>query len=109
MDSRSTHEPLEWIEEELAELERRGLRRRLVDRQGAQAAIVRLDGRELVNFSTNDYLGLAADPRLTAAVRAALDEQGWGAGASPLISGHSELHRRLEDRLAEFENELQSL
>lgn len=103
MNKRSTHEPLQWIDNELAELECRGLRRRLADRVGAQGAVVKLDGRELVNFSTNDYLGLAADQRLTEAVRAALDEQGWGAGASPLISGHSELHRQLEERLAEFE------
>ena len=74
-----------------------------MDRVGAQGAIVRLDGRELVNFSTNDYLGLAADPRLTQAVRTVLDDHGWGAGASPLISGHSDLHRQLEDKLALFE------
>ena len=103
MDTRSTHNPLDWIDGELADLERRGLRRRLTDRIGAQGAIVRLDGRELVNFSTNDYLGLAADPRLTQAVHAVLDQQGWGAGASPLISGHSDVHRQLEERLAEFE------
>ncbi len=103
MTKRSTHESLKWIDGELADLQRRELRRRLTDRTGAQGAVVRLDGRELVNFSTNDYLGLAADPRLTEAVRAALDAQGWGAGASPLISGHSDLHRQLEERLAEFE------
>jgi 8-amino-7-oxononanoate synthase len=103
MDTRSTHNPLDWIDGELADLERRGLRRRLTDRVGAQGAVVRLDGRELVNFSTNDYLGLAADPRLTQAVHAVLDQQGWGAGASPLISGHSDVHRQLEERLAEFE------
>ncbi len=103
MNNRSTHESLDWIDGELADLERRGLRRRLVDRVGAQGAMVRLDGQELINFSTNDYLGLAADPRLTEAVRAALDGQGWGAGASPLISGHSDLHRQLEERLAQFE------
>lgn len=103
MDTRSTHNPLDWIDGELADLERRGLRRRLSDRMGAQGAVVRLDGRELVNFSTNDYLGLAAAPRLTQAVHAVLSEQGWGAGASPLVSGHSDLHRQLEERLAEFE------
>jgi 8-amino-7-oxononanoate synthase len=103
MNDRSSHESLDWIDGELADLERRGLRRRLVDRVGAQGAMVRLDGQELINFSTNDYLGLAADPRLTRAVRAALDDQGWGAGASPLISGHSDLHRQLEERLAQFE------
>lgn len=56
-----------------------------------------------MNFGSNDYLGLAADRRLVIAVRDAIQEAGWGAGASPLVSGHSELHRRLEARLAEFE------
>jgi len=95
---------LNWIDSELAGLERNGLRRQLADRMGAQAAIVQLNGHQLINFSTNDYLGLASDPRLTQAVRTVLDQQGWGAGASPLISGHSDLHRQLEQKLAEFEH-----
>ncbi len=103
MNHRPPHNSLNWIDSELAELESQGLRRRLADRGGAQGAVVWLDGRELINFSSNDYLGLAADPRLVQAVQAVLDEQGWGAGASPLISGHSDLHRQLEVRLAEFE------
>ena len=69
----------------------------------AQAASVHIDGRELVNFGSNDYLGLAGDPRLAEAVAAALKQYGWGSGASPLILGHAELHRELEERLAEFE------
>ncbi len=62
-----------------------------------------IDGREAINFGSNDYLNLASDPRLTAAVEAALHEYGWGSGASPLLTGHAEPHRRLEQRLAEFE------
>ena len=56
----------------------------------------------LANFGANDYLGLAADPRLTAAAHQAALAEGWGAGASPLITGHSRAHRDLELRLAEF-------
>jgi 8-amino-7-oxononanoate synthase len=59
--------------------------------------------RELINFGSNDYLGLAADPRLADAARRAIDEEGWGAGASPLVTGRSAWHARLEDRLADFE------
>lgn len=103
MNQHRHHASLDWVDGALADLERKDLRRQLLDRVGAQGAIVRLNGQSLVNFSTNDYLGLAADPRLTAAVRAALDDQGWGAGASPLISGHSNLHQQLEARLAAFE------
>jgi 8-amino-7-oxononanoate synthase len=62
-----------------------------------------IDGHEAINFGSNDYLNLAADPRLTAAVAAALLEFGWGSGASPLVTGHAQPHRRLEQRLAEFE------
>ena len=57
-------DPLAWIDDELAGLERAGLRRRLAERASAQTATITLDGRELVNFGSNDYLGLAADPRL---------------------------------------------
>ena len=95
--------PLSWIDEELAALERQHLRRRLQSRDGPQSARLSVNGRELVNFGSNDYLGLAADPRLVSAVRDAVAREGWGSGASPLISGHSATHRRLEERLAEFE------
>jgi 8-amino-7-oxononanoate synthase len=62
-----------------------------------------IDGRELVNFGSNDYLGLAGDPRLAAAAAAAMEEEGWGGGASPLVCGHGKSHQRLELELAQFE------
>jgi 8-amino-7-oxononanoate synthase len=99
----SHYDPLAWIDAELESLEHCGLRRRLTERHGAQAARVAVDGRELVNFGSNDYLGLAADERLTAAARAAIDCEGWGSGASPLVSGRGSSHAELERRLAEFE------
>jgi len=76
---------------------------RLATRSSRQAARVTIDGRELVNFGSNDYLALAADPRLADAAAAAAEQEGWGSGASPLISGHGRSHERLEERLAEFE------
>jgi 7-keto-8-aminopelargonate synthetase-like enzyme len=97
------HEPLAWIDTELARLERAGLRRRLAVREGPQAANVVIDGRELVNFGCNDYLGLAADERLIAAAARATEREGWGSGASPLVSGRGESHAALERELAEFE------
>ena len=87
MDSR-----LAWIEGELAALEGEGLRRRLTTRQGPQAARLVLDGRPLINFGSNDYLGLAGDPRLAAAAAAALRAEGSGSGASPLVTGHAAAH-----------------
>jgi 8-amino-7-oxononanoate synthase len=98
-------QPLDWIEQELAALEAGGLRRRLRVRGGALTAEIELDGRALVNFGANDYLGLAGDPRLVeAVVAAAREEGGWGSGASPLVIGRGAWHQRLEARLAQFEH-----
>jgi 8-amino-7-oxononanoate synthase len=96
-------DPLSWIDNELEQLERAGLRRRLVVRESAQSATVSLGGRELVNFGSNDYLGLASDGRLAAAAKTAIEREGWGSGASPLVSGRAASHAELERRLAEFE------
>jgi 8-amino-7-oxononanoate synthase len=98
-----TNGPLDWIDAELEGLEQQGLRRRLATRDGPQAPQVVLDGQPLVNFGSNDYLGLAADPRLAAAVARAIGQEGWGSGASPLVTGRAALHARLEQRLAEME------
>jgi 8-amino-7-oxononanoate synthase len=84
--------PLDWLDDAVKDLERRGLRRTLA---------VRSQG--LINFGANDYLGLAADPRLAAAARRAIEQCGWGSGASPLVTGRTELHAELERKLAEFE------
>jgi 8-amino-7-oxononanoate synthase len=99
----ATHEPLAWIYGELAALEEAGLRRRLAERSSPQNAEVVLDGRRYVNFGSNDYLGLASDPRLAAAAVAAIERHGWGSSASPLVSGRASSHAELERRLAEFQ------
>lgn len=75
-------------------------RRRLLD--GMQGAHVFIDGRRLVSFCSNDYLGLAADPALIAAAHAALDACGVGAGAAHLITGHHRFHDAFETAFARF-------
>ena len=72
--------------------------------QGAEITVVGRDrrARRLINFSSNDYLGLANDPRLREAATAAINEFGVGAGASRLISGTQSPHLRLERALAEW-------
>jgi 8-amino-7-oxononanoate synthase len=100
---RRCRDPLAWMDQELAALEREGLRRRLTVRQSRQLARVTIEGRELINFGSNDYLGLAADPRLSAAASEAARREGWGSGASPLICGRGRVHADLEERLAAFE------
>lgn len=98
-----SHNPLAWIDDELLALERDCLRRRPLTRGGPQSVRLKFEGRDLINFGSNDYLALAADPRLTQAVVAAVAMEGWGSGASPLITGRAALHRQLEERLAVFE------
>ena len=83
------HHPLSWIDDELASLDEQHLRRRLATREGPQSARMSIDGRELVNFGSNDYLALAADPRLAQAVIESAADEGWGSGASPLVTGRS--------------------
>lgn len=95
--------PLGWIDDELSQLQQQGLRRTLRSRPGPQSAVVQQDGQRLVNFSANDYLGLANDPRLAEAAAQATRDVGWGSGASPLVTGRSVWHERLEQRLAELE------
>ncbi len=65
---------------------------------------VTVDGRELLAFCSNDYLGLAAHPAIAAALQEGADRYGTGSGASHLISGHSRAHVALEERLATFES-----
>jgi 8-amino-7-oxononanoate synthase len=86
----------------LAALDRDGLRRsrRILD--GPQGARISSSGATLLNFSSNDYLGLASDARLREAAHRAIDEMGVGAGASALVSGHSRLHEQAEQRFARF-------
>src|SRR5258707_9135029 len=87
---------------DLVALEARGLRRHRRVLESPQSARVVVDGRDYVAFCSNDYLGLAADPRLIAAACAGARTDGVGAGASHLILGHASSHHRLEAALARF-------
>jgi 8-amino-7-oxononanoate synthase len=83
-------------------LHARSLDRHLREITGAQGPEVEIGGRRLINFSSNDYLGLANDPRLREAAITAIDEFGVGAGASRLISGTQSPHLRLERALTKW-------
>ncbi len=93
----------EWARGELEALDERGLRRFLEPLESPQGAVIRVGGEALLNFSSNDYLGLAAEPALRAAAAAALEVHGVGSGASRLVVGDTSAHQRLEARLAAFE------
>ena len=99
--------PLDWIASALAELERDDHRRHLQTRAGSQGAVIELDGARLLNFGSNDYLGLAGDDRLRQAAARALADEGVGAGAlhscrNELVSRRSR-QRRHASRQAAFD------
>lgn len=87
---------------ELRQLEQDNLyrRRRVVD--SPQGIILNVDGRELINFCSNDYLGLASHPEVAAAFKSGVDRYGVGSGSAHLICGHSAAHHALEEELAAF-------
>ena len=91
-----------WIDDELQALDDLGLRRRLTTRAGPQGPVIELDGQRLVNFGSNDYLALANIAQRESAA-APIPFLGFGSGASPLITGRSAEHERLERALADFE------
>jgi 8-amino-7-oxononanoate synthase len=93
---------LDWIADDLNALRAAGLERPHRVRSGRQGREVDLDGQTLLNFGSNDYLGLAGDVRLTKAASKAACAEGFGAGASPLVSGHSQAHELLERALADL-------
>lgn len=70
--------------------------------ESAQGVHVRINGRELISFCSNDYLGLANDTALAGAALAAIKEYGVGAGASHLVTGHHKLHHEFEQAFASF-------
>ncbi len=94
---------------ELVAREAAGLyrRRRVID--SPQGPILRSEGRELLSFCSNDYLGLANHPELIAALKRGADEYGVGSGAAHLVNGHSHAHHALEEELAAFTNRPRAL
>src|SRR5512143_1659520 len=94
---------LAHLERELASLKDQGLykaERKIATAQGA--VIATDDGREVLNFCANNYLGLANDPTLVAAAKEALDRWGYGMASVRFICGTQSLHKELEARLASF-------
>lgn len=100
--ARSLHTMSDLFAEQLQALRARSLHRKMREIGSAQGAIVDLVGKRLINFSSNDYLGLANDQRLRDAATAAIAEFGVGAGSSRLISGTQSPHLKLENALAKW-------
>ncbi|MFM5169673.1 8-amino-7-oxononanoate synthase [Aeromonas veronii] len=86
----------------LAEREQVGLLRNRIATDGASGGRLKVAGRDYLNFSANDYLGLAEHGAIKAAFNAGIERYGAGSGASPLVTGYSRAHQELEETLAEW-------
>lgn len=102
MDSYETDTKTQYLAEQLAELKEQGLFNRIRVIDSPMDGHVIIEGRRVLNFCANNYLGLANHPRLKEAAKAAIDQYGIGPGAVRTIAGTMSLHEKLEKRLAEF-------
>jgi glycine C-acetyltransferase len=91
-----------FLEAQIAELHAQGLYNNIRTIESPMDGHVTIDGRDLLNFCANNYLGLANHPRLREAAKRAIDQYGIGPGAVRTIAGTMTLHNRLEERLAAF-------
>ncbi|MBU0467561.1 MAG: 8-amino-7-oxononanoate synthase [Candidatus Omnitrophica bacterium] len=92
----------DYLEKELNSLEANGLKRKMKITSSTQGSRIVVDGKEVLNFCSNNYLGLADDFRLCKAAIDEIEKSGFGSGASRLICGNMTAHRRLEERIARF-------
>ena len=95
---------LQWIQDEINRLKDAGLYNHIRTLSSPQGAWLVVDGKETLNFCSNNYLGLANDPRLAEAAIAAIKEYGIGPAAVRTIAGTTELHVKLEKKMAEFKH-----
>jgi glycine C-acetyltransferase/8-amino-7-oxononanoate synthase len=95
---------MDFLTEELKGLKESGLFRDLKTVEGLQGPYLTIDGKRYLSFCSNNYLGLADHPEVRRAAMEAIEEYGWGAGASRLVSGNTALHERLEEEIARFKH-----
>ena len=93
---------LVWVEEEIQSLKDNGLYNQIRTISSPQGAWLVVDGKKVLNFCSNNYLGLANHPKMVAAVKKVVDEYGVGPGAVRSIAGTMDIHLELERRLAQF-------
>ena len=93
-------DPYSWLDKSLETIHRANWYRSVKATAGKPGAIVELLGQPVINFASNDYLGLAGDSRLMAAAIEAIQSYGTGSTGSRLLSGHKDLHQQLEKAIA---------
>jgi glycine C-acetyltransferase len=102
--STTRRDPLGFLADEIVDLKRQNLFRPLRVMSTQQGPEIELDGRRVINLSSNDYLGLTHHPRMKAAALRAVEQYGAGSGAVRSIIGTMSIHEALEDELAEFKH-----
>jgi glycine C-acetyltransferase len=100
----NVHE-LNYLKEEIKNLKEAGTFRKLATLQGANGPVVMLDGKKVINMSSNNYLGLSNNEEMKKAAIDAINEYGVGSGAVRTIIGNMDIHEKLEEKLAEFKRE----
>jgi len=90
----------DWLTQRMQDLSKQQLVRKVSTLESPQGSNVVVDGKTLINFSSNDYLSMANSPVVKQALIAGVEQYGVGSGASHLISGHSEAHERLQASIA---------
>jgi 8-amino-7-oxononanoate synthase len=93
----------DFIDKELKDLKEQGLYRELKTIQEVQGIRGKVNGKEVINFCSNNYLGLASHPKVIEATENALKKYGVGSGASRLVSGNFDIHEELESSIAKYE------
>lgn len=91
-----------FLDQTLVDLQREGLKRKLRLLSGAQSQKITIEGKEVLNFCSNNYLGLADDERIRQAAISCIETDGFGSGASRLVCGNMTAHEQLEESIAEF-------
>jgi 8-amino-7-oxononanoate synthase len=92
-----------FMDDELKSLKEQGLYRTLKTVQEVNAMKYKVNGKSVINFCSNNYLGLAQDPKVIEAAEKALKKYGVGSGASRLVSGNFDVHEELESSIAKYE------
>ena len=95
---------IEWIEDEIKSIRDNRLFRTLTEISSGQSPEIFIDGKKYILLASNNYLGLSTDPRLIEAAQTALAKYGTSSGGSRLVSGSSDLHAKLERKIAEFKS-----
>jgi glycine C-acetyltransferase len=95
---------LQYMSDELQKLREQGLYQKLRILEGEQLPVARFDGREVINLSSNNYLGLTTNPKLKQRAMEAIEKFGVGSGAVRTIAGTMALHMQLEEKIAQFKN-----